>query len=74
MVHPHDITTLLVVQQAVLQAIIRKMVALGGLSRDEMIELLDQAERDAAPFVPNQRYAQQTFASLRQTAIDAAPG
>jgi hypothetical protein len=66
-------TTLLVVQQAVLQALIRKMVSLGGLSPEEMVALLDQAERDAAPFVPNQRYAQQTFASLRQAATDAAP-
>jgi hypothetical protein len=66
-------TTLLVVQQSVLQAIIRKMVALGGLSCDEMLALLDEAEREAAPFVPNQRYAQQTFASLRQAATDAAP-
>src|SRR3954454_8883527 len=64
---------LLVVQQAVLQSLIRTMVSLGGLSSDEMVAVLDQAERDAAPFVPNQRYAQQTFATLRRTAVDAAP-
>lgn len=71
--HPQDMVTLLVVQQAVLQSLIRTMVSLGGLSSDEMVALLDQAERDAAPFVPNQRYAQQTFASLRRTAVDATP-
>ena len=50
--HPQDMTTLLVVQQAVLQALIRKMVSLGGLSPEEMVALLDQAERDAAPASP----------------------
>ena len=70
--HPQDMVTLLVVQQAVLQSLIRTMVSLAA-SSDEMVALLDQAERDAAPFVPNQRYAQQTFATLRRTAVDATP-
>ena len=71
--HPQDMVTLLVIQQAVLQALIRTMVSLGGLPSAEMVAILDQAERDAAPFVPNQRYAQQTFATLRRTALDAKP-
>jgi hypothetical protein len=67
-------TTLLFVQQAILQALIGKMVSRGAVTPDEMVALLDQAERDAAPFVPNRGYAQQTFSTLRQAARAAAPG
>ncbi len=71
--HPQDITTLLFVQQAVLQALVAKLVSRGTLTADEMTALLDQAERDVAPFVPNRSYAQQAFSTLRQAAR-AAPG
>jgi hypothetical protein len=67
-VSEEHLRTLVYVHEAVLRALIGKLVSSGALGRGEAIEMLDRVEQDLAPKVPDEDLAREALDILRQAA------